>query len=35
LITVQYNGKEDLFTRDNVYDFGISMYLKRSSRRSS
>jgi hypothetical protein len=35
LITVQYNGKEDLFTRDNVYDFVISMYLKRSSRRSS
>jgi len=35
LITVQYNGKEELFTRDNVYDFGISMYLKRSNRRSS
>jgi hypothetical protein len=35
LITVRYNGKEELFTRDNVYDFGISMYLKRSNRRSS
>lgn len=35
LITVKYNGKEELFTRDNVYDFGISMYLKRSNRRSS
>ena len=35
LITVLYNGKEELFTRDNVYDFGISMYLKRSNRTSS
>lgn len=35
LIRVQHHGKEELFTRDNVYDFGISMYLKRSRRRSS
>jgi hypothetical protein len=35
LITVRYNGKEELFTRDNVYDFGISMYLKRSNHTSS
>jgi hypothetical protein len=34
LITVQYHGKEEIFTRDNVYDFGISMYLQRSNRRS-
>jgi hypothetical protein len=35
LITVQHHGKQELFTRENVYDFGISMYLKRSNRRSS
>jgi hypothetical protein len=35
LITVQYHGKEEIFTRDNVYDFGISMYLQRSNRRSN
>ena len=34
LITVQHNGTEELFTRENVYDFGIRMYLKRSDRRS-
>ena len=35
LIRVQHNGKEELFTPENVYDFGIRMYLKRSDRRSS
>lgn len=34
LITVQHGGKEELFTRENVYDFGIRMYLKRSNRPS-
>ena len=35
LIRVQHNGKEELFTPENVYDFGIRMYLKRSNRRSN
>jgi hypothetical protein len=35
LIRVQHNGKEEIFTPENVYDFGIRMYLKRSDRRSS
>ena len=34
LITLRHNGKEELFTRENVYDFGIRMYLKRSNRPS-
>ena len=34
-IRVQHNGKEELFTPENVYDFGIRMYLKRTERRSS
>jgi hypothetical protein len=34
LIMVQHNEKEELFTRENVYDFGIRMYLKRSNRPS-
>jgi hypothetical protein len=35
LIRVRHNGKEELFTPENVYDFGIRMYLKRSDRRPS
>jgi len=32
-IRVRYDRKEESFTLQNLYDFGINMYLKRSSRR--
>jgi len=32
-IKVRYDQKEENFTLQNLYDFGINMYLKRSDRR--
>lgn len=32
-VKVQYDQKQDMFTRQQLYDLGIQMYLKRSSRR--
>ena len=31
-ITIRYDQKQESFTAENLYDFGIRMYLKRSSR---
>jgi hypothetical protein len=31
-ITIRYDQKEETFTPDNLYDLGIHMYLKRSTR---
>jgi hypothetical protein len=31
-IKIRYDHKEDSFTLQNLYDFGINMYLKRSNR---
>ena len=33
-IKLRYDQKEENFTLQNLYDFGISMYLKRSDRRT-
>ena len=33
-ITVRCDGREEIFTLQNIYDLGISMYLKRSNRHS-
>ena len=34
-IKVRYDQKEESFTLQNLYDFGIHMYLKRSNRRTN